>query len=399
MESKQVINDPFVSAEERLAALENLIKMHSFAAKKVHSKVDLHLHTNYSDGYWTPSALIFEAYICGMEMIALTDHDGFSGIEEAFNSVKLIKKCTGVNIKFIPGIEFSTNFFYENNKKKEVHILGYFPSDSYNEFLEYLNRIDYRTKAYIDAFQKNRILRIYEMIRKFNQDLPTQRPELAQLNAIQSPIILDHVAHWGMRNSVSPGRLLSSTGLYGVLALYRKEMLDKFEHEYSPLFFEKLDTICEEMKSPVDFMKEYFDKKEPSAKIGYIGLAETPEWAVKTIKNMGGKAVLAHPAKYPELTHDLLELLLPHGLDGVEVVSDHFKDRELMVKMLEDITKQHPHLTITIGSDCHGHSIDGDIDYTPNNVMGLKNNYSQNIEKIIHDIQQMLNKVEDYTNA
>jgi len=194
---------------------------HFLSDNKALSEIDLHLHTNYSDGYWTPTGLILEAYHKGMKLVALTDHDVFAGIEEIFSGIKVIRESTGVDIGFVPGIEFSTDYYYgPDNRKKEIHILGYFPAQDFNRFEGYLKQLDNRTKAYMEAFQKNRILRIYEMVTKFNQELPSKIPLLSRLKEIRDPIISDKTVTRGMRNSLAPGRLPTSTGIYDLYQAY-----------------------------------------------------------------------------------------------------------------------------------------------------------------------------------
>src|SRR3989304_6440375 len=78
--------------------------------------VDLHLHTNESDGRLTPTELVDVAGQRGLRFIAITDHDSTEGLEEAFASAKKYPQLT-----VIPGIELSTA-----TPGSEVHILGYF---------------------------------------------------------------------------------------------------------------------------------------------------------------------------------------------------------------------------------------------------------------------------------
>ena len=80
------------------------------------SQVDLHLHTNESDGRLTPAELVDVAGRRGMRVIAVTDHDSTEGLEEAFRTAKKYP-----NLIVIPGIELSTDI-----PGSEVHILGYF---------------------------------------------------------------------------------------------------------------------------------------------------------------------------------------------------------------------------------------------------------------------------------
>ena len=85
------------------------------------AKIDLHMHSHYSDGELSPEKLVKECKKLGLEIISLTDHETVWGVEEA---IKAGKK-SGISV--IPGIEFSCNF-----QEQEQHLLGYFIMDSAN---------------------------------------------------------------------------------------------------------------------------------------------------------------------------------------------------------------------------------------------------------------------------
>ncbi len=89
-------------------------------------KVDLHMHSIYSDGLDTPKQLVLRAKEKGLTHIALTDHDSVEGMKE------MQEHCDAHNIKLIKGIELST---YHNDES--VHILGYFEDEVSKEILEY----------------------------------------------------------------------------------------------------------------------------------------------------------------------------------------------------------------------------------------------------------------------
>lgn len=74
-------------------------------------KVDLHTHTNYSDGDLSPNELIKYAKEEGIEVLAITDHDTLNGIKNIKNNY---------GIKIINGIEFSCKV-----DKGRMHLLGY----------------------------------------------------------------------------------------------------------------------------------------------------------------------------------------------------------------------------------------------------------------------------------
>lgn len=81
--------------------------------------VDLHLHTHYSDGTWSPAELVARAIELKLACIAITDHDTVAGITEALEAAQ-------GKLRIIPGIEINSIWKTPDGKFKDVHILGYF---------------------------------------------------------------------------------------------------------------------------------------------------------------------------------------------------------------------------------------------------------------------------------
>ena len=79
------------------------------------NKADLHVHTNLSDGTFTPQEVIEYAVKLRLSAIAITDHDSVEGVGPALAAAK------AKGIEVIPGIEFTTEF-----QGCEAHILGFF---------------------------------------------------------------------------------------------------------------------------------------------------------------------------------------------------------------------------------------------------------------------------------
>lgn len=77
--------------------------------------VDLHVHSNASDGTFSPSQVVELAKNAGLDAFALTDHDTTAGVPEA------LEKGRDLNIEVIPGIEVSSSF-----DGTVIHILGLF---------------------------------------------------------------------------------------------------------------------------------------------------------------------------------------------------------------------------------------------------------------------------------
>lgn len=108
-------------------------------------QIDLHVHSTFSDGTFTPSMLVSEAVNKGLSAIALTDHDTVSGVKEG------LEAANKAGIELIPGIELST--FYE---KKEIHIVGL--------FIDYENP-DFNRR--LDTFRDGRENKNIKMCEKF----------------------------------------------------------------------------------------------------------------------------------------------------------------------------------------------------------------------------------------
>ena len=86
--------------------------------------IDLHVHSTYSDGTFTPKMLIDEAVRKGLSAMALTDHDTTDGIDDARLA------SAGTNVELIPGIELSCSY----KGFKEIHIVGLFINDKDKAF-------------------------------------------------------------------------------------------------------------------------------------------------------------------------------------------------------------------------------------------------------------------------
>ena len=80
--------------------------------------IDLHTHTNESDGSCTPLELLDRALAIGLEAIAITDHDTFAGYDQAAGPAKTY------GLDLICAIELSARTSGE--RRRTVHVLGYF---------------------------------------------------------------------------------------------------------------------------------------------------------------------------------------------------------------------------------------------------------------------------------
>lgn len=109
--------------------------------------IDLHVHSNASDGTYTPAQVVELAVKKGLKAIALTDHDTIDGIGKA------LKAAAGKPIEIIPGIELSCLY-----QGEEIHILGLYVDPDDPDF-----------RAETDMLKGIRDKRNLEMLRRFNE--------------------------------------------------------------------------------------------------------------------------------------------------------------------------------------------------------------------------------------
>ncbi|MBX3136976.1 PHP domain-containing protein [Candidatus Obscuribacterales bacterium] len=96
-------------------------------------KIDLHLHTTHSDGNWSPTELVAHAIKLKMDVIAITDHDTVSGIDEGV-------LAAGNKLEIIPAVEINTIWIDEDGSGQDIHILGYFIDKTNAKLSELLQR-------------------------------------------------------------------------------------------------------------------------------------------------------------------------------------------------------------------------------------------------------------------
>ncbi len=83
-------------------------------------RIDLHTHSTCSDGTASPRALVEQAHLAGLDVVALTDHDNTSGWDEA------VATAGEVGIDLVRGIEISTKY-----AGRSVHLLAYLPDPTH----------------------------------------------------------------------------------------------------------------------------------------------------------------------------------------------------------------------------------------------------------------------------
>jgi predicted metal-dependent phosphoesterase TrpH len=110
--------------------------------------VDLHTHSNISDGDLSPAMLIREAVRQGLSAVALTDHDTINGLDSARDTAKLEK------LRFIPGIEININWNGKSARGAvglgpggEFHLLGLGINSPSPDFISAIGELSRRREA------------------------------------------------------------------------------------------------------------------------------------------------------------------------------------------------------------------------------------------------------------
>jgi len=110
---------------------------------------DLHLHTRYSDGTFTPRELVEHAVKLGFTAIAVTDHDTLDAIPEALAAGQEL------GIEVIPGVEITSRI-----DTQELHMLAYLFGDSWR---------DANLRAVLDHATRVRRERVDQFVAKLNE--------------------------------------------------------------------------------------------------------------------------------------------------------------------------------------------------------------------------------------
>lgn len=261
--------------------------------------IDLHTHTNYSDGDLSPDELIKLAIDNNIGTLGITDHDTICGIKEINRDDSLIID-SGINI--INGIELSAK-----TQKGRMHILGYDFDVNDKDLNDKMNEL-----------KKNSIYSVMAIINQLKIDygIAFDSLDINELFSNLGNIGRPHVA-----------KLLIKYG-------YVKDVKEAFN------------------KYLIDAYKK--------TKILNKGI--TCKECISLIKNAGGISVLAHPNQLllnDEELEEKIKEMISVGLDGIEVYhSGHSKEET--EKYLEIANKYN--LLISGGSDYHGKSVKPDVD-------------------------------------
>lgn len=262
-------------------------------------QIDLHMHTNKSDGVLTPKQIIDEAVKANLQAISITDHDTIDAYTD-----ETIKYAKEQGIKLIVGVEISTK-----SDRCGIHVLGYNFDLNNEEFKQKLDRIRNARHDYLKEVAKK--------LEKLNYKINVE-----ELDKIKS-VTKAHISKDIIENEEN-----------------REELLKQFGH--IPNKGEFIETIMNE-NCPAYVQK----------------VTVTLEAAAEMIRKAGGKVVLAHPVAYAnednmtvEEVQQLINKMKPDGLEAYYIYTnrnnEYINEIDKWLKLAKD-----NNLFSTIGSDFH----------------------------------------------
>lgn len=262
-------------------------------------RIDLHIHTNVSDGALTPKEVIDEAVKNNVSVIAISDHDTIDAYDD-----ELFFYAKSKNIQLINAVEISTKI-----EKAGIHVLGY--------------NFDMNDQNFRDSLYKLRNARhiyLHDVAEKLNElGYYLDVDELDKIEAVTKA----HIALDIVNSEKNKNKLIAEFGHIP----NKGEFIEKVMNENCSAYVRK--KTC------------------------------TPKEATEIIRKANGKVVLAHPVAY-EYEDDLKEediqkIIRDMNPDGVEVyylyVDRNCKKINESEKWNEFAKKNN--LFVTIGSDFH----------------------------------------------
>lgn len=254
--------------------------------------IDLQLHSTYSDGYLTPTALAGFIAREGVKIAALTDHNTVGGQDE-FRAA-----CQKHGLKSVTGLEL-----YVKLDNHRMNILWFNFDDTSPDLHDILR-----------ASQRRRRRQARLLLEKLKR-----RGLTIGINKI-----LDKYDHYVPVNHVADD----------ILAVPRNK--EKIKRELG------IENPREEQ-----IISQYFRNKD-------IGVLRESYINIKRIltlrKKIGGRIILCHPAKHSYVRREMWQKLKHLGLDGVEILSPHHSIGAVMY--IQELAREFNFIT-TGGSDFH----------------------------------------------
>ena len=262
-------------------------------------QIDLHIHTNKSDGALMPKQIIDEAVKANLQAISITDHDTIDAYTD-----ETMKYAKEQGIKLIVGVEISTK-----SDRCGIHVLGYNFDLNNEEFKQKLDKIRNARHDYLKAVAK----KLEALNYKINVE---------ELDKIKS-VTKAHISKDIIENEENKEELLKQFGHIP----NKGEFIETIMNENCPAYVQKVTV--------------------------------TPKEAAEMIRKAGGKVVLAHPVAYAnednmavEEIQQLINKMKPDGLEAYYIYTnrnnEYINEIDKWLKLAKD-----NNLFSTIGSDFH----------------------------------------------
>lgn len=265
--------------------------------------IDLHVHTNISDGKYSPQEVVDIAIKNGVKVLAIADHDTIDAYSD-----ELFEYAKENDLILIPAVEISTKI-----NKCGIHVLGYNIDLKNEEFRKMLK-----------SFRNIRHDYLYDVANKL--EILGYKVNVEKLNEIDA-VTKAHIALDVISNENNKELLLK----YFNHIPNKGEFIEMIMNEGCPAYVEKKSV------TPID--------------------------AANLIKSASGKVVLAHPVAYKYEDNlnekDILSLIKDMGIDAIEgnyIYIDR-NDVEIDECLLWNEFARENNLLSTVGSDFHDYDL------------------------------------------
>ena len=262
-------------------------------------RIDLHIHTNISNGALSPKEVIDEAVKNSVDTIAIADHDSI----EAYND-ELYNYARDKNVRIINAVEISTKI-----DKGTIHVLGY----NFD-----INNENFKQKLF--ALRNARHDYLYKVAEKMKQlGYIINVDELNKIEAVTKA----HIAQDIVRNEKNESLLLKEFG--------------------------KIPSKGEFIEAVMNYGCPAFVRKETL----------TPKEAADLIKSAGGKAILAHPIAYVYERNmseeEIINIANEMEADGIEANYIHtdYDNNRINDSDIWNRRAKENHFITTVGTDFH----------------------------------------------
>jgi 3',5'-nucleoside bisphosphate phosphatase len=263
-------------------------------------KMDLHMHTTYSDdGEFSVSDLITKVKHARVDVFAIADHNTTDGV------IDYVSNHHESELTLIPAIEIDCKV-----DDTHLHVLGYGVDPFYREFKKLKN-------FYHKQEVENSTL-LLQKVRDLGIIVDSKMCESLMLNGVLTGEMIAEVALDDQRNSNHP-----------LLRPFRKGQ-SRSDNPYVNFYWD----LCSSGK-PAHVTMDYITLKD----------------AVNLIKAAGGVAILAHPGNNIHEDEEVLKLIINLGVIGIETYSSYHNQQQ--VAFYQSMAAKYD-LVQTVGSDFHG---------------------------------------------